>query len=207
MDLKQRILQETSQLLFTVGLSSTTMDMVARSCGISKRTLYEQFSDKRTLVEECLKAGYKKSSEDFKAITEASDDCFDALFRALTYVRNKLSEVPATFYSDLKRLYPDLYVSLQKGCDHKRVSSLSVMLGEGKKEGLVEEHVSTHVAAFLFFALIEQLHNNKRIAEYNISQIEIFDCAFVTFLRGVASAKGLELIEGYIPKYNKQHNI
>lgn len=207
MDLKQRILQETSQLLFTVGLSSTTMDMVARSCGISKRTLYEQFSDKRTLVEECLKAGYKKSGEDFKAIIEASDNCFDALFRALTYVRNKLQEVPLTFYSDLKRLYPDLHNSLQKECDHKRVSALTTMLGSGQKEGLVEEHVNTHVAAFLFFSLIEQLHNNKRIAEYGISQIEVFDCAFVTFLRGVASAKGQQLIEKYLPKYNKQHNI
>ena len=49
MDLKQRILQETSQLLFTVGIASMTMDMVARSCGISKRTLYEQFPDKNLM--------------------------------------------------------------------------------------------------------------------------------------------------------------
>ena len=94
MDLKQRILQETSQLLFTVGIASMTMDMVARSCGISKRTLYEQFPDKKSLVKECLKVDYKNSTTDFEAIFANASNCFEALFGTFNYMRKRMVKMP-----------------------------------------------------------------------------------------------------------------
>lgn len=50
MDVKEHILQETQNILSRMGPQSMTMDMVARNCGISKRTLYEKFPDKETLI-------------------------------------------------------------------------------------------------------------------------------------------------------------
>ena len=192
MDLKQRILQETSQLLFTVGIASMTMDMVARSCGISKRTLYEQFPDKKSLVKECLKVDYKNSTAEF-----------EALFGTFNYMRKRMVMMPVTFHDDLKRIYPDLYVSLHKRCDHRRVTELAQVLCCAQEEGLVETSINTKVAAFLFYVSMKTLHNNKQIAEYGITQIDLFDGAFINFLRGVASAKGLELIKEYLTKNNK----
>ena len=54
MDIRERIVNECSQMLMSVGPTSMTMDDVARACGISKRTLYEIFPDKRTLIAECM---------------------------------------------------------------------------------------------------------------------------------------------------------
>ena len=54
MDTRERIVTECSQMLMSVGPASMTMDDVARACGISKRTLYETFPDKRTLISECI---------------------------------------------------------------------------------------------------------------------------------------------------------
>lgn len=203
MDLKQRILQETSQLLFTVGIASMTMDMVARSCGISKRTLYEQFPDKKSLVKECLKVDYKNSTTDFEAIFANASNCFEALFGTFNYMRKRMVKMPVTFHDDLKRIYPDLYVSLHKRCDHKRVTELAQVLCCAQEEGLVETYINTKVAAFLFYVSMKTLHNNKQIAEYGITQIDLLDGAFINFLRGVASAKGLELIKEYQTKNNK----
>ena len=54
MDTRERIVTECSKMLMSVGPTSMTMDEVARACGISKRTLYEVFPDKRTLIGECI---------------------------------------------------------------------------------------------------------------------------------------------------------
>lgn len=177
--------------------------MVARSCGISKRTLYEQFPDKKSLVKECLKVDYKNSTADFEAIFANASNCFEALFGTFNYMRKRMVKMPVAFHDDLKRIYPDLYVSLHKRCDHKRVTELAQVLCCAQEEGLVETSINTQVAAFLFYVSMKTLHNNKQITEYGITQIDLLDGAFINFLRGVASAKGLELIKEYQTKNNK----
>ena len=47
---RERIINECNNMLMSVGPMSMTMDDLARTCGISKRTLYETFPDKRTRV-------------------------------------------------------------------------------------------------------------------------------------------------------------
>ncbi|MBQ3960991.1 MAG: TetR/AcrR family transcriptional regulator, partial [Muribaculaceae bacterium] len=54
MTTENRIIKESRALLKKIGASSMTMDMVARNCGISKRTLYEIFPDKKTLIKTCI---------------------------------------------------------------------------------------------------------------------------------------------------------
>ena len=83
------------------------------------------------------------------------------------------------------------------------MTELAQVLCCAQEEGLVETSINTQVAAFLFYVSMKTLHNNKQIAEYSITQIDLFDGAFINFLRGVASAKGLELIKEYQTKNNK----
>lgn len=203
MDLKQRILQEASLLLFAMGPVAMTMDMVARSCGISKRTLYEQFPDKKTLIGECMLADHDKTAAEFKRIFDDASNCFEALFGVFAFMRKKLASTHITFHDDIKRLYPDLHCSLHKESDHQRVMGLASVLSNAQSEGLVVESINTQVASFLFFATIKSLHRINQISEYDFTQMDVFDGAFINFLRGVASAKGLELIEDYLQMNNK----
>jgi AcrR family transcriptional regulator len=46
MDYKQRIIEEAAGMFRTYGIRSVTMDMLANQMSISKRTIYEIFSDK-----------------------------------------------------------------------------------------------------------------------------------------------------------------
>lgn len=200
MDLKQRILQEASPLLFEMGPVAMTMDMVARSCGISKRTLYGQFPDKKSLIRECMALDHDNTAAEFKKIFDGASNCFEALFGVFSFMRKKLASMHISFHDDIKRLYPDLYCSLHKENDQRRVMGLASVLSNAQNEGLVVEGINTQVASFLFFATIKSLHRNSQIAEYEFTQIDVFDGAFINFLRGVASHKGLELIECYLKK-------
>ena len=53
-ELRERIILAAVELFTTNGIKSITMDEIAASLGISKRTLYEVFPDKETLLEECI---------------------------------------------------------------------------------------------------------------------------------------------------------
>ncbi len=55
LELRERIVELALDSFATHGIKSITMDEIATTLGISKRTLYEVFPDKETLLLECLK--------------------------------------------------------------------------------------------------------------------------------------------------------
>ena len=54
LELRERIIDTALNSFATHGIKSITMDDIAAALGISKRTLYEVFSDKETLLMECI---------------------------------------------------------------------------------------------------------------------------------------------------------
>ena len=60
-ELRERIILAAVELFTTNGIKSITMDEIAASLGISKRTLYEVFPDKETLLEECILKSQKEN--------------------------------------------------------------------------------------------------------------------------------------------------
>ncbi len=53
-EVRERILIESGQLFGKYGIRSMTMDSLAEEMGISKRTIYERFKDKDTLLLEVI---------------------------------------------------------------------------------------------------------------------------------------------------------
>ena len=50
MDIRDRIIEGAAELFKTYGIKSVTMDSLANQFGMSKRTIYEVFSDKDELL-------------------------------------------------------------------------------------------------------------------------------------------------------------
>lgn len=73
-ELRERIILAAVELFTTNGIKSITMDEIAASLGISKRTLYEVFPDKETLLEECILKSQKDGDIFVKGVIETSSN-------------------------------------------------------------------------------------------------------------------------------------
>ena len=74
MELRERIIKETFNLLVSKSYKALTMDEIAQNLGISKRTLYEQFPDKDDLLISCLKSYLDCHIEHCKQIVQQDKD-------------------------------------------------------------------------------------------------------------------------------------
>jgi AcrR family transcriptional regulator len=175
-----------------------TMDDVARACGISKRTLYETFPDKRTLIEECVNRQHKAKNAEVKEIFETSNNCFEAMYRVYQRARKMYANTSVAFINDIKRLYPDIF-NQHMGNEKVTVDGLSSVLRKAQDEGLVIKRINPEIAAYLFVASMRELHENSHFAQYGFKSDDMFDHVFISFLRGVATIKGIEMIE-YLEK-------
>ena len=194
MSTQDHIISEAGKLLSRVGPQSMTMDMVARNCGISKRTLYENFPDKRTLIKECIDADHRKQSQEVKAIFASAPNCYDGLFQVYVRVRTYLQESSMNFVDEIKRLYPEIFAHQQEQ-EKQFVQGLSNVLHKAQDEGNVIKSINTDIAAFLFLSTMRNLHRSDRIKDYEFKDIEVFDGAFLNFLRGIATLEGIDYID------------
>jgi AcrR family transcriptional regulator len=203
MDTKERIVTECSQMLMSVGPTSMTMDDVARACGISKRTLYEIFPDKRTLIGECMHRQHEAKNTQLKEILNTSSNCFEAMFRVYQRARKMYETTSMAFINDIKRLYPDIF---EKHMENEKtvIAGIASVLRQAQDEGLVIKRINPEIAAYLFSQSMRVLHENPNGTKYGFKEEDMFDHVFISFLRGVATIKGIEMIE-YLENQQQQN--
>lgn len=193
-DTRERIIQECNAMLMSVGPSSMTMDDVARACGISKRTLYEAFPDKRTLIGECVRRQHQIKNAEVKEIFETSGNCFEAMYKVYERARKMYQSTSVAFISDIKRLYPDIFNQHMES-EKVTVNGIAGVLRQAQDEGLVIKRINPEIAAYLFVLSIRELHERSSFIKYGFKDADVFNHVFISFLRGVATIKGIEMID------------
>lgn len=206
MDLREKILKTSMDLMMRIGPQSVTMDMVARDCGISKRTLYETFPNKHKLISDVIKYNQQQANEVFTQIFEQSANSFEALMKVYTTAREFIQKTSPAFTTDIKRLYPEVFDEYKaQELDH--ILSLAKIIKRAKEEGLALPRIKCKIAAFLFNNNMKNLHHMQDFPFPEYSAAEIFDGAFLNFMRGMATTKGQEIIESYVLKhFNNEDN-
>lgn len=196
MDIKERIITESNKMLLSVGASSMTMDSVAHACGISKRTLYETFPDKRTLIAECLKHDHEIKDAEAKRIFDEAENCFVAMFQIYQRAKLMYENTSLAFVNDIKRLYPDIF---EQHIDNEKltVNGLAGVLRKAQDQGLVIKRINPEIAAYLFVISMRELHNSANAAKYGFKMSDLFEQVFISFLRGSATIKGIEMIDKF----------
>lgn len=203
MDTRERIITECNKMLMSVGPTSMTMDDVAHACGISKRTLYETFPDKRTLISESMRYNHEVKNAEVRRIFETASNCFEAMFQVYTRAKAMYEKTSMAFINDIKRLYPDIFEQ-HINSDKVTVNGLADVLRKAQDEGLVIKRINPEIAAYLFVVSMRELHNSKNAEKFGFKQADLFEHVFISFLRGVATIQGIEMID-YLEKQQVQN--
>ena len=100
-ELRERIIDTAVESFSAHGIKSITMDDIATSLGISKRTLYEVFSDKETLLEECILKGQKEGDEFLKNVLATSGNVLEVLLKCYQRSIEQFHATNKKFFEDI----------------------------------------------------------------------------------------------------------
>ena len=73
-ELRERIIMTATEAFTLKGIKCITMDDIAAALGISKRTLYEVFADKESLLKECILQKQAERDKYLQEIYEQSNN-------------------------------------------------------------------------------------------------------------------------------------
>ncbi len=199
---REHILRTATDLFTRYGIKGISMDMISGSLHISKKTLYDYFSDKNELVRECMKSQTVSYKERVVRAEAEAESLLDAVFMLnMELYRQSVKWSPA-FFRDMEQ-YPEAVGVYEEYVSWVREKYVQ-LLTKGTDEGLFRSNTDQNVIINFFR---EQLKNagEKQYSD-DMEQPDIYAMTILTFLSGIATDKGRREIDSYIPKQFRSYN-
>lgn len=200
MDYRQKITEEAANMFRTYGIRAITMDMLAANLGISKRTIYEVFSDKDELLKGVLKWMSEKQREMITELFNESDNVIEAIFKMLDLMMDHFQKMSPAFQMDMKRYHKALMDNPEELHDLPYYSNNSEVLIRGIKEGVFRSDIDIEITNKCMLE-VARLSNDKDVfpPDYFMNK-DVIKNFFINYLRGISTQKGLDLINRYEKK-------
>lgn len=197
MDTKLRIKEKADELFRRYGIKSITMDEIATQLGVSKKTLYQFFSDKDELVEDIVKDTLRSSQEICEKNRKDSKDAVFELFGAMDMVQQMFSDMNPAMMYDLQRFHPKSYKHF---LDHKNkflFDMIRLNLKDGIEQELYRPEINIDIVARFRLEGMMLAFNQDIFPASKFNLAELHMALIEHFLFGVASLKGHKLITKY----------
>ena len=184
---REEIIRTTQEFIARNGIRAVRVDEIAQTLGISKRTLYEMFTDKNDLISACLDAMSRQQQEQIVACRKRrSGNPLQKTVRLMNEYIENLYRVDHSFLSDLRRkvIFAEHYDE-HRGFWHKELTMLLDMCR--KQELLLPEIDAAAFAEQLMGTLLDlRLNGTSR------EELSLFGRPIV---RGAPSRQVIELID------------
>ncbi|AEI47405.1 TetR/AcrR family transcriptional regulator [Runella slithyformis] len=198
--MRERILEKAQELFFRFGVKSVTMDDIARELGISKKTIYQHFEDKNSMV--CAGVKHHFECDHFvaeKIHNEAPNPIAEAVMGA-EMMRQTMSGLNPSAIFDIKKYYPQAWDLFSQYKKEFVLDMIRKNLIKGIEMGLYRSNVNVEVVSRLRLEQIEMGLDPYifPLGQFNPldTQLELLD----HFLRGIVTPEGLNLYEEYTKK-------
>jgi len=198
MELRERIIDVSSELFMSKGCKSVTMDEVTTANGISKRTLYEHFKDKTNLLDECLLMMEEKMKEVGERAFNGSKSIIELVCLEHENQTDIMINMRIRFFDELKKYYPALYNKMYKRfTDYHKVTTRK-FLERGQEEGLFLKGIDMDLVGKMVFEIASMIQNSEIFSLANHSRKQLFRESMVMYFRGISTEEGIKLIDKYL---------
>ena len=201
---KERIRQKTKELFMRYGIRSVSMDDIATQLGISKKTIYQYFTDKDELVDAVVDEDVQNMQTECRVTGREAKDAIDEIFLTVERIVEQFRNMNPMVIYDLEKFHVRAY---QRFMEHRNKFLLQIIrlnLEWGVSEELYRPDINIDVLSkfrleSMMIAFNIDLYPPSR---YNLADVttEIIE----HFVFGVASLKGYRMILKYQRKRNKK---
>ena len=190
--MKSIIIEKATTLFLQLGFKSVTMDDLAVSLGISKKTLYIHFENKHQLVKEVAYSIFEKATRDIIKIKEGASNPIEEFhcvkIEAMKYLGN---EKTSPNYQ-LQKFFPKIYEDL-KNKEYQYLGKLvKNSLQNGIDLGFFQNDIDVEFVSRLY---LNGIRGIRDIEIFPIEQFKIedlFEKYLDYHLRAIVTPKGLK---------------
>lgn len=198
---RERIIEQAMRMFVTQGIKSVRMDDIAQQLGVSKRTLYELFGDKEGLLYLAMTCYFEQNRARWTALCSDARNVLESMFMVLGSVMDH-ADTTGRLMDNLRKFYPAVHDKLTREGTEKNRLEFRVMLMQGIAEGLFIDRINIDLAInVLYYTASALVTRRDLVLPEGISEREAFVQIVSNFFRGISTAKGLQLVDDYLERY------
>ena len=192
--MREKIILKAIQLFLSHGFKSVTMDDLAQSMAISKKTIYQFFKNKNQLISSCVEVLQKEVIKSFKQISINSDNPIIELFHVKKEAMKILGNTETAPQFQLQKFYPEIYQELKSREFDLVRDVFQESLKKGIKSGYFREEINID---FITRIYINGMRGARDISLFPLNEFKI-EKVIEDFLeyhvRAISTKKGLNLL-------------
>ena len=203
MEAKDRILQKAHELFMRYGIRSVSMDDMAAQLGMSKKTLYQYYSDKEELVDAVLSALLENNQKQCMAGRQDAENAIHEVFQAFEMIQQLFANMNPAVVFDLEKHHAAVYKKVHQ---HKHVFMYDVIrqnIQRGIKEELYRPEIDVDIITRFRIESMMLAFNSEVFPSNRTHLVKIQHEILEHFLYGLATTKGHKLIQKYKSQRNK----
>ncbi|HSY77159.1 MAG TPA: TetR/AcrR family transcriptional regulator [Bacteroidia bacterium] len=205
MKVQQQILKGAEELFFRYGLKSITMDDIAKHLGMSKRTIYENYPTKDSIISALLTAHRESTITDIESHRKSAKNAVEEIILTMQHLKSMSDMMNPRLLFELKKFHPKVWGEFLDMKQNIIMQCVADNIKWGIKQSIYRKELDVETLARLRVEQLELAWNPEVFpsAQYDITKVQLI---FIDhFLYGLVNAKGYELIEKY--KKSKTLNV
>ena len=203
---KERILQKAHELFMRYGVRSVSMDDISTQLGMSKKTIYQFYTDKEELVDAVLSIMLDSNRKQCLADKQKAENAIHEVLLAFDMMQEMFANMNPSIVFDLEKYHPTVS---KKILDYKQVFLYQVIkqnLERGIKEELYRPEINADILTRFRIESMMLAFNTELFPNNRTHLMSIQEQIMEHFLYGVSTVKGHKLIQKYKQQQKNLNN-
>lgn len=198
-EIRERIASQAGELFMQHGVKSVSMDEIASRLGMSKRTIYQHFTDKEEILISFMERTEEKQLAVLKEFSGTLPTVIDIFLCIIEKHREFDSGYCIKFQEDIEKYFLKAKKKMAEQFE-RNTSLLKEFLQKGIEQGVIRTDLNLEVTAFLLQETNNTYRHASQMAYRPFSIRELFFAMMVNFIRGISTEKGIKIVDAYLAK-------
>lgn len=197
MEAKERILLRAHELFNKYGLRSVSMDDIAAQLGMSKKTLYQYYTDKDELVQAVFVAMMEENQTQCKLDRQRAENSLHEIYLAFDMVQDMFVNMNPAVLFEMQKYHPATYKKFQDYKNGFLYQMIRTNIENGIKEEVYRSDIDVDVLTRYRIHSIMLAFDPEVFPANRTRLVHIEQQLLEVFLYGLATVKGQKLIQKY----------
>ncbi len=196
--MQERILETALRMFRAIGIKNVTMFDIARECGISKKTVYEHFTDKAELIQSGIRTLLDTLQEQMTAARNESADAIDELMRTTRNIEARARSMNPVMMYEVQKYHPEAAQAIEQFKRDGVRRHIRENIERGIAEGLFRSNIHIDIIARMRQLQLESAFDPLQYPAVEFELHEVMQEVTANYIMGIATLKGQELAARYL---------
>lgn len=197
MDLLKKISKEAELLFKKFGIRSVTMSDIALKMGISKKTLYQNISNKNDLIQGMMLEHIEDTRSACIRIKKSSSHALEAFLQLSIYVQEQINDINPVLLYDLQKYHRDIWQMLNDFQRNEIQQLILDNINRGISEGLYRADVNAELISRIYTGFLPILSDLDLFPSETFPTAVLYKEFIKYHINGILSEKGKDIMSDW----------